>query len=159
MIHLHEVKQIHSFYFKSKELCKFKTQTKFSFGDQARFAWFKATKPHLLDSMFYSEFFNRNSIKFKPFAIERSFSTCAVIDDYYRCFKYITSITVIYTRILLGSRIGCAVRNKKIQLDGLKLCLLFFCTGYRKSSTVGIGVRDNFATVSENTEFHAEFSN
>ena len=99
--------------------------------------------------MFYSEFFNRNSIKFKPFAIERSFSTCAVIDDYYRCFKYITSITVIYTRILSGSRIGCAVRNKKIQLDGLKLCLLFFCTGYRKSSMVGIGVRDNFATILE----------
>jgi len=73
-----------------------------------------------------------------------------VIDDYYGCFKYITSIIVIYSRILSGSRIGCAVRNKKTQqLEELNLCLLFFCTGYRKSSAVGIGVRDNFATILE----------
>ena len=50
MIHLHEVKLKFSLFIsKSKELCKIQTQTKFSFGDQAWFAWFKATKPDLLD--------------------------------------------------------------------------------------------------------------
>jgi len=56
LIHLHEVKQIHSFYVKSMELCKLKLKQKSVL----------ATEPHLLDSIFYLEFFNQNSIKFKP---------------------------------------------------------------------------------------------
>ena len=74
-----------------------------------------------------------------------------MIDDYYCCYIWIYYQYHCYLFKNPFRFLNRLCMKKQENTNwGLKQCLLFFfCTGYQKSSTVGIGVRDNFATILE----------